>query len=254
MTECDCDTIGSQASGDKHLLERYGLKSLPVKRKFLRLRGKIVVPVIESLRCFFLKITRESFEAFELDQTLDGVPSDFREPVFERHWASNIGSQRAVDEELHLSVVVFAIELTLLHETEGKEREENLLMTFEETTSNPLVDGHANLLYEIKYTCVIIIVLISSSNSVEEEQTERLKRVLVHVGNNAKFDAQEVKHSTFSRYSSVDFTRDGNSLLSHFSNDLLFLNSGGSLLSSLKTINKSKVLKNCGWVSIRKVL
>lgn len=127
-------------------------------------------------------------------------------------------------------------------------------MAFEETTSDPSVDVHADLLYEIKYTRVIIIVLVSSSNSVEEEQVEGLKRVLVHVGNNAKFDAQEVEHSTFSRDSSVDFTRDSNSLLSLFSNDLLSLNSGGSLFSSLKTIDKSKVLKNCGWISIRQVL
>lgn len=124
-------------------------------------------------------------------------------------------------------------------------------MAFEETTSDPSVDVHADLLYEVKYTCVIIIVLSSSSNSVEEEQVERLKRVLVHMGNNAKFDAQEVEHSTFSRDSSVDFTRDSNCLFSLFSNDLLGLDSSRSLFSSLKTVNKSKVLKNCGWVSIR---
>ena len=63
----------------------------------------------------------------------------------------------------------------------------------------------------------------------KEEQVEGLKRVLVHVGNNAKFDAQEVEHSTFSRHSSVYFTRDSNSLLGNLGNNLLLLNGSGGL-------------------------
>jgi len=126
----------------------------------------------------------ELLEAIKLDQTLDGVPSGFGKPVLKRGRARSIGSQRAVNEELHLSLVVLSLKLSLLHESESQQRKEDLLVAFEETTSDPLVDLEANLLYEIKHTGVIIFIWLGSLNSLEEVDVERLKGVLVHVVDN----------------------------------------------------------------------
>jgi len=74
------------------------------------------------------------------------------------------------------------------------------------------------------------------------------------VVNDAELNKQEVEHSTLSRYASVDFTGDSNSLLSLLSNDLLLLDGGGSLLGDFKSLNKSEVLKNSGGIGVRQVL
>jgi len=229
VTESDSNTIGSEASSDKHLLERQRFESLPVKRKFLDLRGKIVVPVLESTRSFLLKVSGELLESVKFDQTLDAVPGGLRKPLLEGGGARSISAQWAVHEECHLSCVVLGLKLSLLHESEGQQRKEDLLVAFEKTTSDPLVNVNTDLLDEIEHAGVVIIIGFSSFNSLEEINVERLKRVLIHVVNNAKLDEQEVEHSTFSRHSSVYFTRDSNSLLGNLGNNLLLLNGSGGL-------------------------
>lgn len=127
-------------------------------------------------------------------------------------------------------------------------------MAFKETTSDPLVDVEADYLDEVKHTGIIVIVEFSSLNSLVEVHIERLEGVLVHVVYDAELNEQEVEHSTLSGYSSVDFTRLGNSLLSLLSNNLLLLDGCGSLLGDFKTLNESKVLKNGSRIGIRQVL
>lgn len=127
-------------------------------------------------------------------------------------------------------------------------------MAFKETTSDPLVDVEADYLDEVKHAGIIVIVEFSSLNSLVEVHIERLEGVLVHVVYDAELNEQEVEHGTLSGYSSVDFTRLGDSLLSLLSNNLLLLDGCGSLLGDFKTLNESKVLKNGGRIGIRQVL
>lgn len=127
-------------------------------------------------------------------------------------------------------------------------------MAFEETTSDPLVDVETNYLDEVKDTGIVVFVEFSSLNSLVEVHIERLEGVLVHVVYDAELNEQEVEHSTLSSYSSVNFTRLGNSLLSLLSNNLLLLDGCGSLLGNFKSLNESKVLKNGGRIGVRQVL
>jgi hypothetical protein len=127
-------------------------------------------------------------------------------------------------------------------------------MAFEETTSDPLVDVETNYLDEVKDTGIVVFVEFSSLNSLVEVHIERLEGVLVHVVYDAELNEQEVEHGTLSSYSSVDFTRLGNSLLSLLSNNLLLLDGCGSLLGDFNSLNESQVLKNGGRIGVRQVL
>jgi hypothetical protein len=73
---------------------------------------------------------------------------------------------------LHLSLVVLGLKLSLLHESEGQQRKEDLLMAFEKTTGDPLVDVDTDLLDKVKHTGVIIVVLLGSLNGLEEVNVE----------------------------------------------------------------------------------
>lgn len=127
-------------------------------------------------------------------------------------------------------------------------------MALEETTSNPLEDGHSNVVNKIFYFFYVIIWFFTQLNSLVEELREGFKRVLIHGVNNVHFDEQEIKHGSFSSNRSVDFTRFSNNFSSNFGNSLLFLNISGSLFSYFKTFNERKVFKNSSCISIRKVL
>jgi hypothetical protein len=94
--EGNCDTIGSEAPGDEHLLERQRFESLPVKGEFLGLRGKVVIPVLESARSFFLEVSGELLESIKLNETLDAVPSSFGKPILKRCGARSVSGQGAV--------------------------------------------------------------------------------------------------------------------------------------------------------------
>lgn len=79
-------------------------------------------------------------------------------------------------------------------------------MFLKETSGNPLVNGHSNDISKRKHSNFVIITQFSLFNSFKEESSVGLKRVLVHLINNAKLDEQEIEHSTFSCDSSVDFS------------------------------------------------
>lgn len=105
-------------------------------------------------------------------------------------------------------------------------------MAFEKSTCYPSKDSHADHLYESLNAFIIILELITFIYSFEEEHRERFERVLVHVIYNTQFNDKEVEHSTFSRDSSVDFTRLVNVSFSSLSNFLLLLDSSRSLFSN----------------------
>jgi hypothetical protein len=96
-------------------------------------------------------------------------------------------------------------------------------VTLEETAGDPLVDGHSDHLSECKHTVLLIIKLLSLVNGLEEEGSEGLKGVLVHVVDDVELDKQEVKHGALSRYASVDFTHNVDRLLGLGSFELLLL-------------------------------
>ena len=146
--------------------------------------------------------------------------------------------------------MVLDLDDLLLHKSEGQLASEDLLMFLEETSGNPLVNSHSNDISEIKHSNLIILIQFSLFNSLEEESGEGLKRVLIHLINDAKLDEQEIEHSSLGGNSSVDFSQQINLDFSFLGNDLLFLDGLSSFLGSLKLLNKSKVLKNGSWISI----
>ena len=75
-----------------------------------------------------------------------------------------------------------------LHQAECHLDKEDLLVLFEETTRNPLINGHSDLLSEGNYTLLFFFKLFCFIHSFEEESCERLKRVLVHIVDNAELD------------------------------------------------------------------
>lgn len=96
------------------------LEALPIKRKLLCLGSKSVVPVLETARCLFLKVSGKLFKSLEFDEGLDAEPCGFRKPVFERDRSWCVKSLRAENEEVHLGCVVLNVKQILLHESEGE--------------------------------------------------------------------------------------------------------------------------------------
>ena len=68
------DSIWSEYSDDQKLLEWHLIEFLPLKRKFLILWSKLVVPILESVWSFFFKLLNEVFETFNFIQFLETVP------------------------------------------------------------------------------------------------------------------------------------------------------------------------------------
>jgi len=123
-------------------------------------------------------------------------------------------------------------------------------MFLEETSGNPLINGHSNDISEIKYSNLIILIQLSLLNSLEEESGEGLKRVLIHLINNAKLNKQEIEHSSLGGNSSVDFSQQVNLNLGLLGDNLLLLDSDGGFLGGLKLLNESEVLENGSWISV----
>jgi len=94
----------------------------------------------------------------------------------------------------------------LLHESEGELREEDLLMAFEKTTRDPLVDDDTNHLDQTRNTHISFFRLFRLLNSLEEEVLEGLEGVLVHVVNNPELNQQEVEHGSLGSYWTIGFS------------------------------------------------
>jgi len=106
-------------------------------------------------------------------------------------------------------------------------------MLLEETSGDPLVDSHPDHLSESENSWLFILELLGLLNSLEEEGSEGLKRVLVHVSDNAQLNEQEVEHGTFGSDSSIDLSEGVDLDLSIFGNCLLCLNFHRCLLGDL---------------------
>jgi len=76
----------------------------------------------------------------------------------------------------------------LTHESERELGEEDLLVSFEETTGDPLVDDNTDHQDKEFNSLFNIFLLLSLLNSVKEELLEGLERVLVHVVDNPQLD------------------------------------------------------------------
>jgi len=59
-----------------------------------------------------------------------------------------------------------------LHKSECELSQEDLLVAHEETTLDPSVDCHTDVLAEVKHTLVFIIIGLGILNSLEEEGLE----------------------------------------------------------------------------------
>mmetsp|Transcript_20735 Transcript_20735/g.31878 ORF Transcript_20735/g.31878 Transcript_20735/m.31878 type:complete len:312 (-) Transcript_20735:10389-11324(-) len=128
-------------------------------------------------------------------------------------------------------------------------------MLLEESTGNPLVDGHTNHLSEGQYAPLFVFVeLLGLLNGLEEEGGERLQRVLVHVVHDAELDQQEVQHGTFGSDAAVHFSQGVNHDLSFLGDLLLLLDFGRGLLSHLEGLDQGFVLQDGGGVGIGQVL
>jgi len=197
----------------------------------------------------------ELFEELNLNDLLDAEPNSLRHPLLENSGERNILPLRAGDEELHLLVVVLnTFKDAKLHQSESKLSEEDLLVTHKETTLDPSVNSHTNVLSQVKHALLIIIVVLSELNSLKEEGLERFERVLVHVVNNAKLNEQEVKGGTLTSDTSVNFTEVVNSDFSLLGLNLLALNLGRGGFGHFKRLNERNVGEDGVGVSLRQVL
>jgi hypothetical protein len=115
----------------------------------------------------------ELFEQLNFDDLLDCKPHSLRHPFLKNSGQWNVLLLWAEDKEIHLLVVVFnSFQNSKLHESESKLSQENLLVTHEETTLDPSVDCHTDVLAEVKHTLVFIIIGLGILNSLEEEGLE----------------------------------------------------------------------------------
>jgi len=236
------DPVRSETADDKQFLEWLLLKTLPVERKLFVLWSKLVVPVLETLWRFSCQMMRELLEHLNLDELLDGVPSEIGQPFFA--WVWHISLCWAVDQEVHVLLRVFNNKLLLLHKTECKLVQENQLVTHKQTARHPLVHSETNALSECSDTRLDFFECLSLFNGFEEESCKGLKRVLVHVIDNAKLDQQKVKHGTFSGDATIHFSHCVDVEFSLFGFNLLLLNSRGSLFGGFERLNQLFVLQN----------
>jgi len=86
-------------------------------------------------------------------------------------------------------------------------------MFLEETSGNPLVDGHSDDISQRTDSNFIVFVEFCLLDSFEEESCEGFKGVLVHLIDDAKLNKQEIERCTFSSNSSVDFSKNVNLFL-----------------------------------------
>jgi len=86
-------------------------------------------------------------------------------------------------------------------------------MFLEETSGNPLVDGHSDDISQRSNSNFIIFIQFCLLDSFEEESSEGFKGVLVHLIDDAKLNKQEIEHGSFSRNSSVNFSKNVNLFL-----------------------------------------
>lgn len=75
----------------------------------------------------------------------------------------------------HLNIVLNSLEDSFLHDAEAQLRKENLLMTLKETSRDPLINGHADLLTKCKHSALFLFEYFGLLNGLEEESGERLK-------------------------------------------------------------------------------
>jgi hypothetical protein len=127
-------------------------------------------------------------------------------------------------------------------------------VTHEETTLDPSVDGHTDVLSQVEHALVLVFIGIGELNGLEEEGLEGLEGVLVHVVDNTELNEQEVEHGTFGSDASVGLTQVVNGDFSLLGLDLLALNLGGSSLGHFEGINQGNVGQDSVGVSIRQVL
>jgi len=73
---------------------------------------------LESARSFLLEVSGELLETFKFDETLDSEPGGLRKPFLKRRRSRSIHSEGAVNQEVHLSLVVLTFKETLLHKSE----------------------------------------------------------------------------------------------------------------------------------------
>jgi hypothetical protein len=141
-----------------------------------------------------------------------------------------------------------------LHESEDKLSEEDLLVAHEETALHPSVDGNSDAGSKVEHALIVVIVQLSVVDGLEEEGLERLKRVLVHVVNNAELDEHEIEHCALGGNSSVDLSGKVDLLLSLDGHELLLLDLGRGLLGDLERLDEGSVLQNGVWIGIGELL
>lgn len=78
VIKCSRDSIWSKNSYHQKFLEWHLIEFLPFERKFLVLRSKLIIPVLESVWGLFLKLLNEVFKSFNFIEFLETVPSEIR--------------------------------------------------------------------------------------------------------------------------------------------------------------------------------
>mmetsp|Transcript_12956 Transcript_12956/g.30909 ORF Transcript_12956/g.30909 Transcript_12956/m.30909 type:complete len:297 (-) Transcript_12956:2747-3637(-) len=138
----DSHTVRPQAAQHKEFLEGLVVEFLPVEGQLDLLRGHLVEPLLESIRCILLHVDGEAVKAWQLYQLLHGVPRAIGQPVGQG--VLHIGLHGATQQELELFGVIIVGQLAPLQQAEREEGVEDEFVPLEKAADDPCEDGHAD--------------------------------------------------------------------------------------------------------------
>ena len=206
---------------------------------------ELIVPVLESSWGVFLHVLSKDFELLELGECLNHVPSSIREPV---ESILDTWFWDGLDQEVHFFRGVGNIDDFFIHESESDHGQEDEFVFFEKASGNPLINGVSDVKDEESSSSFVF--LGSPLNSFEEELNETFQRILIHVVDDAKGDAQEIQHGSFSSHRSVNFSLSVDIDFSHLCDFGLLLNLVCCKLCLLQVVNQFFVVQNRSWVGL----
>lgn len=157
------------------------VKFFPLKWQFDIFRSKFIIPILKSCRCIFFHVNSKCFELLQLAKCLNHIPCSVRKPI---QRILNSYPWNTFDEEVHLFESVINLNNFFLHQPECYHCQENKLMLFKETSWNPLINCISDIIY--KFLSSSFIFFLSSFNGFEEKFNEALKRILIHMINDAE--------------------------------------------------------------------
>lgn len=130
-----------------------------------------------------------------------------------------------------MSRVIIAFDDFLLHQSESNQGQQNQLVLFKQSSTDPLEYHVSNVLSQFFDSCVILYSGLV--DSFVEEIVETFQTVLVHRTYYVEFGQQEVQQTSFISYWSIDFSGLVDLNISFSSFDRLFFDFNSSSFGAI---------------------